>query len=495
MSESQPSAENQHVSAPSSRLAGGVAVITGAKIWFVLAGYALYFGLTRLLGPELFGLYAVAISVVSVINNVLIAASLQTVSRFVARDADRSGAVLRQAWRIQVVVGLGLFILLQIAAPLIATWFRDSALTIPIRISAGIVFAYALYAANVGFLNGNRLFTRQAGLDATFSTIKTGFILSAVALGLGVAGAVSGFVLAAFTILGLSFIVVRAQPRPDGHFAAREYLSFGGWLVLLTIVANLVLTADLWVVKRLADPEIANLQSGLYRAALTLSQLLYQLLIPLTLVVFPNLARLGVEVDRSEARRLLRGAMRYLAIAVIPSAAVLAAVGDDVVALLYGEAYREGGQWLTLLAPAYALWTAAYLLATALCGAGRPRPGVAVLTLALLGQVTGGVLLYPLWGPRGAAAGDLLGMGLGLVAGLFITWRSFGSIIEMGGLVRGILLAAVLGAAAYFWPASGLYLLIKLAVLGVAGLGILFVSGDLPRLPFWGARGDGESGS
>jgi hypothetical protein len=71
---------------PAARVpAQGVLVVSAAKAWFVVAGYALYFGLTRLLGPQDFGLYSVVTSIVSVLNNVLIAASLWSVSRFTAR--------------------------------------------------------------------------------------------------------------------------------------------------------------------------------------------------------------------------------------------------------------------------------------------------------------------------------------------------------------------------------------------------------------------------
>ena len=100
-------------------------------------------------------------------------------------------------------------------------------------------------------------------------------------------------------VLGVAAVAVWREARPAGAFAIREYLRFGGWLLALTTLANLVLSADLWIVKRLADPLVANREAGLFRAALTLSQLLYQLLLPLSLVVFPSLARLSVDLPEA----------------------------------------------------------------------------------------------------------------------------------------------------------------------------------------------------
>jgi O-antigen/teichoic acid export membrane protein len=462
------------------RLASGVAVITGAKLWFVISGYAIYFGLTRLLGPERFGLYAVVISIVSVLNNVLIAASLQTVARFVARDADRAGAVLAQAMRVQLFVGGGLFAGLVIAAPWIGAWFHDPELVAPLRVAASIVLAYALYAVNVGFLNGRRRFPRQATLDATYSTLKLAFVVGAVALGFGVMGAAAGFALAAFSVLGLSFIALAREEKPGGAFDPRELFRFGGWLLGLTLLANLVLSADLWVIKRLAPPATANETAGLYRAALTLSQLLYQMLIPLVLVVFPNLARLGDKADPTVARGILRGAMRYLAVTLLPGAALLAVMGPDLVAMLYGEAYRAGGAWLVWLGPAYAAWTVAYLLASALAGAGHPREGVLTLALAFAGQVGVGALAFGAYGPAGAALGDVAGMTLGLGVGLLIATRRFGAILPWPSIARGLALAGLLAGIAWVWPATGVLLIVKLVVLGLAGLATLAATGELP---------------
>ena len=150
-----------------TRFARGVTFITGAKVWFVIAGYAVYFALTRLLGPTNFGLYAVVTSIVSVVNNVVVAVTLQSVSRFTARDGASAGSVHRAATRLLAILGLAIFLALELGAPLAGAVLRDPGLVAPLRVVALVVPAYALYAVNVGFLNGLRRFTWQAGLDGS----------------------------------------------------------------------------------------------------------------------------------------------------------------------------------------------------------------------------------------------------------------------------------------------------------------------------------------
>jgi len=464
-----------------NRFIRGVTAVTAAKVWFVIAGYAVYFGLTRLLEPREFGLYAVVTSIVSVVNNVLIAATLQAVSRFTARDEERAGAVLHAGYTVQVVLGLALLAAFELGAPLLAGLFRDPELVAPLRVVALVVPAYAVYAVNVGFLNGLRRFTQQATLDGTYSTLRATLQIGAVALGLGVIGAVAGFACAASVILGLSFLMVRRAPRPKGRFEARELIGFGGWLVALTLVANLALTSDLWIVKRLSDPAVANQQSGLYRAALSVSQLLYQLLIPLALVLFPNLSHLGPSPDPLRARALVRGALRYLAVTIVPGAALIAVMGREIVALLYPKSYGESGAWLQVLGPAYAAWTVAYLLAIAFAGAGRVRTGVLILSVGLLGQVAAGLLLCQRLGPRGAAYGDLVGMGLACAVGIALAVRRFGAIVPWASVARGAALALVLALVARAWPAAGFAVALKLAVLAAGSAILLFAGGELKR--------------
>jgi O-antigen/teichoic acid export membrane protein len=464
-----------------TRFAKGVTFITGAKVWFVVAGYAVYFALTRLLGPTDFGLYAVVTSIVSVVNNVVVAVTLQSVSRFTARDASSAGSVHRAATSLLAILGLAIFLALELGAPLAGAVLRDPALVAPLRVVALVVPAYALYAVNVGTLNGLRRFTWQAALDGSYSTLRAALQIGAVALGLGVVGATAGFAAAAFVILGASALLVGRLDRPLGPFQTRELLAFGGWFAALTLAANLVLTADLWIVKWRSDPAVANEQAGLYRAALTVSQLLYQLLIPLALVLFPNLSHLGRAPDRGRQRALVRGALRYLAVTVLPGAAVIAAMGREIIGLLYQQPYAPGGAWLIALGPAYAAWTVAYLLAIALSGAGYVRSGLGVLLLGLAVQVAAAIPLTTALGPTGAAWGSLAGMASALVAGLVVAIARFGAIVPWASVARGAALAAVLAFAARGFPADGASVIAKCALLAAGAMVLLFVTGELPR--------------
>ncbi len=243
-----------------------------------------------------------------------------------------------------------------------------------------------------------------------------------------------------------------------------------------------MLWADLWVVKALTEPARANLAAGVYRAALTISQLLYQLLIPIALVLFPSLSHLGRTPDPEHARSLVRGALRYL-VAALPVAAGLAAgMGTELVSLLYGAAYRDAGALLVWLAPAYALWTIAYLLATALSGAGEPRRGALVLGAGAALQFGACAALFARGGSAGVALGDLVAMAGACAFALALATRRFGAIVPWASVARGVALGAGVFLAARAWPAHGALVALKAACLGGVALAALVALGEI-RLP------------
>ena len=158
-----------------ARRAGrGLVSIAGAKGYFIISSYAVQLLLPRILGEaKEFGLYSATMSGVAILTNVLIVATIQSVSKFVSEDEARAEVTLRQGLRVQTLLGGALALGLFVFAPVIAHLLLDDQLTRLIRVASVVVFAYALYAAVVGSLNGRHWFSKQARLDFAFSTLRT----------------------------------------------------------------------------------------------------------------------------------------------------------------------------------------------------------------------------------------------------------------------------------------------------------------------------------
>lgn len=461
-----------------TRTAGrGVIFISGAKVYFILAGFVVQFALPHLLASaRSFGLYSAAMNAVSILNNVLIAATVQAVSKHVSEDDARAPAALRQGLTIQALVGLVLAGSFASLAPWIAEAFHQTRLTPLLRVTAIVMFSYSLYGALVGSLNGRRIFHKQAALDATFSTLRTVGILGGAAIGLGALGAVSGFAAAAVTILLVALVVVGVGRHGEGY-PWKRWLAFLAPIWIYQIAINVALQGDLWVVQRVvADLHIesglavaaagdeASRYVGFYRAAQTFAFVPYQLILAVTFVVFPLVSRATAVGDLEATRGYIRGAMRFSVIALLAVAAPIGGAAGGVMRLAYPAEYLAGAGALGVLAFGIAAFALFVIAATVLSGAGQPTKSAAIAALAvLLGLGSTWLLLRRAGLASGdetttliaAATGTTIGCTVALVIAGIEVYRVYRAFVPIASALRTLVAGAAGFFAARFVPVSG----------------------------------------
>jgi len=486
-------------SSEDARRAGrGLVSITGAKGYFIVTSYAVQILLPRIFGEaKEFGLYAATMSGVAILTNVLIVATIQSVSKFVSEDESRAEVTLRQGLRFQTLLGgalaLGLFFL----APVIARLLLDDQLTRLLRVASVVVFAYALYAAVVGSLNGRHWFSKQARLDLTFSTLRTVGILAGAALGLGAIGAVAGFATASATILSISLIWIGFGQRGEG-IPIRRWLGFMAPIWAYQVCLNGILMIDLQVLKRTATEmafagteasqaavDIANQYVGYYRAAQTFAFVPYQLIISLTFIVFPMISKATSIGNREAARTTIQHAMRFSLLLLLLVAAPTSGAAHGVMQLAYPAEYLAGAPALSILVFGVAAFALFAVAATAISGAGQPSLAAMIAGVALLAVVVANRVLVMRAGLgaqtlEAAATGTAIGMVIALVLSSLALHRLFGVFIPVATWVRATLAAGAGWAAASATPhESALMALVALAAGFTSSLAVLIVTREL----------------
>jgi stage V sporulation protein B len=478
----------------------GIVSIAGAKLWFIVTGYAVQLVLPRLLGsPEAFGFYSTAMTDVSIVNNVLIAATVQTVSKKVSEDESRAGLALRQGLLLQAMWGGALGLALFLLAPFIAGTVKLNPTQAPLyRTAAVVVIAYALYAAIVGALNGRQRFAVQARLDMTFSTLRSGLILGAAALGFGALGAFAGFASAAALIFVVAFVVSRRAEglRADGaglHSPWGTWFAFMAPLWLYQACLNGILQVDVSILSRTAieaslaagtaaeeAARVGDRLGGFYRAAQTFAFVPYQLILSVTFVVFPLVAKATSGGDREAARATIRRALRFSLLVLLAFAAPMAGAAEGVIRLAYTAEYLPAAEALRVLVIGLVPFALFVIAATAVSGAGRPfvsaviaGGALAVLVVAVRGLIT-------LSGPgEGALVASALGTSIGafvaLVAIGIVSLRQFGAFIPPISVLRGLAAAAAGAGVAYAIPHGGMLMSLVALAAGFFAFGLALV--------------------
>ena len=476
----------------------GVAYIAGAKLYFMVAGFAIETLLPRLFGKALFGAYAFVAGAVSNLNNVFVTGTIQAVSRYTTVDPERADHVKAAGLRMHLVVGVPVVILYAALAPLWAHLAHDPGKTGLLALSAAIVAGYAFYSVLVGSANGTRAFHKQARLDITFATLRAGGILAAAYLGLGVYGAIGGWAAAVALVLVVAAVWVGlprgAKADPIGPMAR-----FFGRLAPYLILLNLILSVDQYLLKRLstewyqAHPGLvasvskaSDVQVAFYRAAQNLARLPYQLMLAVTFVIFPLISRSTFEADHDRTRAYIRTTLRYSLIFAAFMGTTLAANPGPMVDVLYAPEFAAaGGPAMAALALGSVAFIVFTIAGTVLNGAGHTRDAtlVAGVTLALL---TGALfVVVPRFAPGrdmllacGVTTGSAMALGA-LLSGWFLVKR-FGTFVPVLTVVRvGLAVAGVLALGRVIPARRPLQTLATAAAYGAVYLVILVVTGEL----------------
>lgn len=430
-----------------ARKAGrGFIFILAAKLYFLIAGYAIVVTLSWVLGRALYGVYGLVVGAISVLDNVIVTGTIQAVSKFTAEDEERTGAVKAAALKLQLVLGGGVAATFALIAPGIAAFERDPSLTPYLRLASGIVLCYAFYAVFVGSANGLKRFGTQAGLDALYATIRGVLIVGLAAAGFAVWGAVSGFVIASFVILIVSLVVVGVGDLKVG-FPSKRLVLFALPVMAYLLVVNISMFADLFLLKRIAgealgvSAESANELTGAYVAVQQLARITYQALLAVTFVVFPLVSRSTFEKDQEATKSYIATTMRYSLIMSAGIAVVFMALPGPVLAVPFAPEYQIGASSLATLAPGYVAFSLFIVATTILNAAGKPLTAFIVTAIMMAAEVS---LCWVLL-PHSDTPGGLLvtaalcatgGMGLGWLLASIALWRSFKAWTPFATLLR-----------------------------------------------------------
>ncbi len=478
----------------------GLLFITGAKLWFMVAGYAIAFGLPRALGsPDKYGVWSVVLSFVSLFNNVMVTASIQTVSRFIAQVPTRAGSVARAALRRNLIGGAVLVAAFAGGAPLVAAALHDPAYTSYFRVAGIVSGCYAVYAVYVGIANGQRQFQKQAGLDITFATLRAGLVIFAAHQTGSVLAALGGFAGAAVLILLLAAVWVGLGARSHERFAAGELERYFGWVAVYLALVNLVMFIDTFLLKRMVTiaaetplnthaAAAGDTAAGLYNAAQTIARLPYQLILAVTFVIFPIMSRATFDADADRARRYVVVTMRYSLIVVGLMAATLAARPAAILRVLFPADYVHAAAALPILAAGYVAFSLFNILGTILNSAGETRAALVsgVVTVAVcVAAVWGGLTLAIARGIEpalAAATGTTSAMIVGMLLAGGAVRRRFGAVLPTATALRVLLATAACAAVGRAWPTAGFLggkvgTLLSLGAIGLAFLAV--VSPDL----------------
>lgn len=423
-----------------------------------LLALALY---TRLLSPEQYGLYALVVAAMSMLNAVLFHWLSLSVSRVLPASQDQPQVVLSAALK----AFLGLLFLSGLLGAVLASVWPDDGLRGIILLTIVLTWGQAWFDLNLQIANAGLKPVRYGMVSSLKALVALGAGLGLFYLGLGVTGILAGLMIGLLVSSALGWSHWRGcSLRGHEPQLLRELVAYGAPLALTLIFVLIVGVSDRFILGWLIGPDAV----GGYAAAYDLAQQSLGLLTGVVhLAAFPLVVRALEERGVAEARAQLHTNGYMLLAIALPATVGLVMLSSNISTVMLGSEFRESaGVIMSWVALAIFVGTLkSYYLDYSFQLGRRVRKQVWTVGIAAITNVILNLLLIPIHGPLGAAYATLAAF----VVGFSISWYLGRRIFPLP-LPRQVYkpLLASCGMAAVLWPTmswrSGQDLVMQVAI-------------------------------
>jgi lipopolysaccharide exporter len=323
-----------------SKMASGALWMVLAKLAERSLGTLSMLILARVLVPHDFGIVAMAMSFVALLE--LLSAFGFEVALIQKQTKERSH--WDTAWTFNVIVGIAIATLMFIGARPVAGFFREPALV-------AVLCALAIGSAAQGFQNiGLVAFRTEMRFDREFRFLTAKKLISfVITIPLAITldsywALVIGQTAGRIFSTGLSYWVHPYRPRLCLS-ATRDLFGFSRWMLILNIIGFVRERSAAWVIGRIAGPA----PLGAFTISYEITSLPgSELVAPINRAVFPAYAKLAAEgVDA--LRREYLSVIAVIVLLATPAVLGLAATAPLLVPVMLGPNWESAIPVLTLL--------------------------------------------------------------------------------------------------------------------------------------------------
>jgi O-antigen/teichoic acid export membrane protein len=253
-------------------------------------------------------------------------------------------------------------------------------------------------------------------------------------------------VLLAMIALGTRRFTFWREPGWGAGHTYRESLTIFVGLCALTVIGNI----DIIGLKLFSHPGQSDTLAGYYQAAIVLPRIPVLLAGAYATALFPYLAR----GNRQEIAAYLVQGLKYGLLLIIPANLLLVAIPEQVIRLIYPEAYLLSAPALRIAALGSCFLVLTTILISAFQARGLARVPARWLPIAAVVEVVALWLLVPHYTIIGAALALLIGSVVACACLWFVLVREFSSRIELMNIIRYVVASGALVIVARLLPHS-----------------------------------------
>ena len=404
-------------------------------------------------------------------------------------DYGRANRLIRLGFAVKLTVSTIAFLACYFGSTGIASIVLNRPGLAPfIRLASLMILFQAVYDATNNSFIGQDLMQYSASMQIMQATLKGTLGPALVFIGLGITGAISGYVLAlagagatGAAILFARYARFSTRSTDLASMDVRAMLSYGLPLYSASILGVFLTQYQSIVLAHFAS----NVEIGNFGATWNFTTFMAILYYPITTAIFPMFSKMDPKRQRSDLARGFVLAAKYTSFLMIPASVAVMIFSRNLIYLTYGIGYRFAPQYLVLLSALYLLTAISYfVLGSFLNGVAETRTVLKMSVLTVAVYLPLGPAFAWLWGPFGLLAAYILCNATSTIYGIRQTSAKYSARPDLRAGAR-ILLAALVAAA----PTIALIQLDRLGI-GAVNLvigGLLYVLVYLTSAPILGA--------
>lgn len=429
---------------------GGNLIDVAAQFASSITGRGCYLGLqvflARRLGPEGFGLYAIAWTVVGLVGTLAPIGMPQAVLRFgvSGRRVLRSSPLI-----LATVLGLACSIAVWATSDITARAIFGSAAAAPVIAAfAPSVVLLAIFQVLTSAMRGSHAYVASAVLSAVMFALYFAACVVAYTLFGKPSAVTAGWMYAlALSVASIPAALLLWRRPPSSAVPSMTTLTRFGLITMLIHSASVLnLWADRIIVGVIADAEAV----GVYQVASQLAMVALVLRVAVISVFEARVPKADNTGAAPDITRQFMSSTRLLLHVTAPGLVCLAATASFWTGSLFGKAYLAAAVPLAILVVGQLVQSFAGPSVTALHMTGGERYAAGLTIGTGLLNVVANIVLIPVFGLAGSAAASSVAnvvLGVEGCLRLYTTGRLTPRIVDLADIVMAVLLCCALSLA------------------------------------------------
>ncbi len=378
-----------------------------ARVFFLFATMSIHFFSARYLGKNLYGILTLLLTIALIFRLFIVGGTYQTVSHFIAYYPDKIGEIYKTTIFMQIILTIFVSLAFVLLSPFIANFLKEEAIKKYGLYILLTIFSMSFYSYFTAIINGLKKLREQSLISMIYDFLRMSFIiaglycfkdLSFFFLGLFAATFIAG-------LIAMNLVFKNVFIKRSGFFPIKPLLFFSLPLIILTLLNTFLLNVDVLVIKRIL---VKNEFVGLYSAIANIAKVPYHIYLGFAFAILPTFSSFYSDNKKEKVNFYLAKIIKIIFIFSSFMTIICFYKGREIIRLIYGPKYEEGGIFLSGLIFSYSLLSIIILFNTTYISKKKNFFPVLLNTLILSLLILSDAIFVKFFGLKGAVYGAII---------------------------------------------------------------------------------------